>query len=102
MIAPGCAWCGQPAIGDVELQPALYRTVSHRDPITGKRTSQQAFVRAAIRAPICAGHQHITTGQPLPVAVPRQRTAQGVDQLAMFATSADERLRNAIHGEIDR
>ena len=102
VIGRECAWCGLPAVGDVELEPTRYRTVSRRDPMTGKRTTQQAFVRAAIRAPVCTEHQHITRGQPAPVPVPRQRTAQGVEQLGMFATSADERLRNAIYREIDR
>lgn len=102
VIGPGCAWCGLPAVGDVEVQPAQYRTVSRRDPVTGKRISEQAFARAAIRAPACSEHQHITHRQPGPVPIPRQRTAQGVEQLGMFASSADERLRNAIHGEIDR
>jgi len=102
VIGRECAWCGPPAVGDVELQPARYRTVSRCDPVTGKRTTHPAFVRAAIRAPVCTEHQHITHGQPAPIAVPRQRTAQAVDQLGLFATTADERLRNAIHGEIDR
>ena len=102
VIGPGCAWCGLPAVGDVELQPARHRTVSRRDPMTGKRTTHQAFVRAAICAPVCTEHQHITHRQAPPVPVPRQRTAKGVEQLGMFATSADERLRNAIYREIDR
>ncbi len=79
-----------------------FKATLGRDPLTGKRTTHQAFVRAAIRAPVCAEHQHITQGQPGPVPVPRQRTAQGVEQLGMFATTADERLRNAIYREIDR
>ena len=102
MIGRDCTWCGLPAVGDVEVQPAHYRTVTRRDPVTGKRTTDQAFVRAAIRVPACNEHEHITHGQPGAVPVPRQRTAQGVEQLGMFATPADERLRNAIHGEIDR
>jgi hypothetical protein len=102
VIGPGCAWCGLPAVGEVEVEPVQYRTVSRRDPITGKRTSRQVFVRAAIRAPVCTEHEHITTGQPPPVPIPRQRTARNVEQLGMFADTADERLRNAIHGQIDR
>ena len=102
MIGPGCAWCGLPAVGEVEVQPARYRSVSRRDPVTGKRTSHQAFVRAAIRVPVCDEHQHITTGQPPAVPIPRQRSARGVEQLGMFANSDDERLRNAIYREIDR
>jgi hypothetical protein len=102
VIGPGCAWCGLPAVGDVELEAARYRTVNRRDPITGKRTTHGAFVRAAIRAPVCAEHQHITHRQPPPVPIPRQRTKRDVEQLGMFANTADERLHNAIHGEINR
>ena len=102
VIGPGCAWCGLPAVGDVEVQPAQHRTVTRRDPITGERTTHQAFTRAAILAPACTEHQHITTGQPAPTAVPRQRTAQRVEQLGMFTDDRDERLRNAIYREIER
>ena len=102
MIGRDCAWCGLPAVGEVEVQPAQHRTVSRADPVTGRRTSHQAFVRAAIVVPVCDTHQHIKTGQPAPVAIPRQRTAKGVEQLGMFATTDDERLRNAIYREIDR
>ena len=101
-IGPGCAWCGLSAVGELEIQPAQYRTVSRRDRVTGKRTRQQAFVRAAIVVPVCDEHQHITTGQPAPVPVPRQRTAKGVEQLGMFTSTEQERLRNAIYRETDR
>jgi hypothetical protein len=101
-IGPGCAWCGLPAVGDVQVQPAQYRTVSRRDPVTGKRTAHQAFVRAAIVVPVCGEHQHITHGQSPAVPVPRQRTAKGVEQLGMFASTEQERLRNAIYRETGR
>jgi hypothetical protein len=101
-IGPGCAWCGLPAVGEVEVQPAQHRTVSRRDPVTGKRTTHQAFVRAAIVVPVCGEHEHITDGQPAPVPLPRQCTARDVEQLSMFAVTADERLRNAIYRETDR
>jgi hypothetical protein len=102
MIGAGCAWCGLPAVAKVEVQPAQYRSVSRRDPVTGKRTSHQAFVRAAIVAPVCDEHQHITTGQPPAVPIPRQRTARNVEQLGMFPVTDDERLRNAIYRETGR
>jgi hypothetical protein len=102
VIGRECAWCGLPAVGEIEVQPAQYRTVSRRDPVTGKRAAYQAFVRAAIVVAVCDEHQHITSGQPAPVAVPRQRTAKGVEQLGMFAATADERLRNAIYRETGR
>jgi len=102
MIGPGCAWCGLPAVGEVEVQPAQHRTVTRCDPISGERTSHQAFVRAAVRALACSEHQDITTGQPAPVAVPSRRTAGDVEQLGMFTDDRDERLRNAIYRETGR
>ena len=102
MIGRDCAWCGQPAVGEVEVQPAQHRTVTRRDPITGERIPHQVFVRAAIAVLACSEHQHITTGQPTAMAVPWQRTAQGVEQLGMFASTDVERLRNAIYRETGR
>jgi hypothetical protein len=102
MIGRDCAWCGLPAVDVVEVQPAQHRTVSRRDPVAGKRTTHQASVRAAIRVPVCDEHQHITTGQPAPVPVPRQRTAKGIEQLGMFPGTEQERVRNAIYRETDR
>jgi hypothetical protein len=101
-IGPGCAWCDLPAVATVEVQPARYRTVSRKDPITGRRVAHQAFVRAAIRVPACSEHEHITQGQPPPVPIPRQRTANDAEQLGMFAATPDERLRNAIYRETGR
>lgn len=102
MIGSGCAWCGLPAVATVEVEPARFRTVSRRDPVTGRRLARQEFVRAAIRVALCAGHEHITRGQPASVPVPRQRAATGVEQLGMFAVSDDERLRDAIYRETGR
>jgi hypothetical protein len=88
MIGRYCSWCGLPAATEVEVQPAHYRTVSRRDPVTGKRTAQQQFERAAVVVPVCDTHEQITRGQPAPVAIPRQRTARGVEQLGLFATAS--------------
>jgi len=100
MIGAGCAWCGLPAVARVEVQPAQYRTLTRKDPITGRRVAHQESVRAAIRVPVCGEHEHITRGQPAPVPVPR--TASDVEQLGMFPATAEERLRNAIYREIGR
>jgi hypothetical protein len=97
-----CAWCGLPAVAELEIQPAQYRTVSRRDPMTGKRTAHQVFERAAIVVAVCGEHEHMTSGQPAAVAIPRQRTARGVEQLAMLPATSDERLRTAIHRETGR
>jgi hypothetical protein len=102
VIGRDCAWCGLPATTEVEVQPARYRTVSRRDPVTGKRTAHQVFERSAIVVAVCDTHEQITRGQPPPVPIPRQRTARGVEQLGMFPSTGDERSRNAIGGETAR
>jgi hypothetical protein len=102
VIGRDCAWCGLPATTEVEVQPAHYRTVSRRDPMTGKRTAQRQFERAAIVVAVCDTHAQITRGQPPAVPIPRQRTARGVEQLGMFAITGDERSRNAIQDETGR
>jgi hypothetical protein len=94
VIGRDCAWCGLPAVGELEVQPAQYRTVSRRDPVTGKRTTHQQFVRSAVVVAVCDTHGHITRGQPAPVPIPRQSTARGVEQLGLFA--------NASHRETGR
>jgi hypothetical protein len=97
-----CASCGLPAVADVEVRPAQYRTVSRKDPATGRRTAHQVFERAAIVAAVCDTHQQITRGQPAAVPIPRQSTARDVEQLGLFASPTEERLRDAILGETGR
>jgi hypothetical protein len=99
VIGRECAWCGLPAVGELEIQPAQYRTVSRRDPVSGRRTAYQRLVQAAIVVAVCDEHQYVTSGQPPPVAVPRQRTAKDVDQLGLFAVGGEARLRNTIGRE---
>jgi hypothetical protein len=93
VIGRDCAWCGLPATTEVEVQPAQHRTVSRRDPVTGKRTTHQQFVRAAVVVPVCDAHEHITRGQPAAVPIPRQRTARGIEQLGLFATPSGGETR---------
>ncbi|MGI9100771.1 MAG: hypothetical protein ACR2H2_20175 [Solirubrobacteraceae bacterium] len=97
MIGRDCAWCGLPAVGEVEVAPAQYRSIAPVDPIIGDPSAYQRLVRSAVRVPACDKHQHITTGQPAPMAVPR-----GVEQLGMFIDNREERLRNAIYRETGR
>jgi hypothetical protein len=91
VLGRDCAWCGLPATAEVEVQPAHYRTVSRRDPVTGKRMTHQQFERAAVIAAVCDTHRQITHGQPAPVPIPRQRTARGVQQLGLFASGGETR-----------
>jgi hypothetical protein len=91
VLGRDCAWCGLPATAEVEVQPAHYRTVSRRDPVTGKRMTHQQFERAAVVVPVCDTHRQITCGQPPAVPIPRQRTASGVEQLGLFAGGGETR-----------
>ena len=102
VIGRDCAWCGLPAVGEVEVQPAEYRTISKADPITGERSSHQRMVRAAIVVPACDEHQDISNGQPPAVGVPRQRKARDVPQLGLFVSTDAARSRNAIYHETSR
>jgi hypothetical protein len=86
IIGRDCAWCGLPAVGELEVQPAQYRTVSRRDPVSGARTTHQRLLQAPIVVAVCDEHRHVTSGQAPAVAVPRQRKASGVDQLGLFST----------------
>jgi hypothetical protein len=93
VIGRDCAWCGPPETTEVEVQPAQYRMVSRCDPMTGKRTVQQQFARAAVVVAVCDAHEQITRDQPAPVLILRQRTARGVQQLDIFATGGGETSR---------
>jgi hypothetical protein len=102
VIGRNCAWCASPAVCEIEVQPAEYRTVTRVDPISGERTGHQAVVKAAVVVPACDEHRQITSGQPPPVGIPRQRRARGVEQLGLFVETTEARLRNAIHGDTRR
>ena len=99
VIGRDCAWCGLPAVCDVETQPAQYRTVSRRDPVSGERVTQQRLLQAAIVVPACDEHQDVTTGQAAPVGLPNRRKARGVEQLGLLVTVDEAWQRNAICGE---
>jgi hypothetical protein len=88
IIGRDCAWCGLPAVGELEVQPAQFRTVSRRDPVSGGRITHQRLLQATIVVAVCDEHQRIASGQAPAVAVPRQRKASGVDQLGLFTGGA--------------
>jgi hypothetical protein len=101
VIGRDCAWCGLPAVCEIEVKPAEYRTTSRTDPVSGERITDRRLVRLAIVAAACDTHRDITTGQPRPVLSPRHRSARG-PQLGLFASAQQQRLRDAIVGERDR
>jgi hypothetical protein len=95
VIGPGCAWCGLPATGEIEVEPAEYRMLGRVDPVIGDRSAYRCVARAAIVVPACDEHRQITSGQPPAVGLPRQRKARGVDQLGLFGSG-----RGAIHDPV--
>ena len=101
VIGRECAWCALPAVGEIEVQPAEQRTVTRVDAVSGERTSYQRTVRAAVVVAVCDDHSQIKAGQSRAVAVPRQ-LARDVQQLGLFVTGEDARLRNAIYRETQR
>jgi hypothetical protein len=103
VVGRECAWCGAPAVGEVEVQPARYRMLGRVDPVIGDRRAYRQLVRGAIVAPACDEHRHITRGQAPPVWTRREQRVRGeVDQLDLFATGQEAQLRNAIYGEARR
>ena len=102
VIGRDCAWCGLPAVCEIEVQPAQQRTVSRVDSVSGERTTYQRVVQAAVVVAACDEHRQITTGQSPAVVVPCQRRAHDVDQLGLFVTVDEARARNAIYQETGR
>ena len=102
VIGRDCAWCGLPAVGEVEVQAAEYRTVGKVDPVIGDRSAYQRLVRAAIVVPACDEHKDIRDGQAPPVGIPRQRKARDVQQLGLFVGTDEARSRNAIYQDAGR
>jgi hypothetical protein len=101
VIGRDCAWCGLPAVCEIEVQPAQYSATSRTDPVSGERITDRRLVRLAILAAACDAHRDITLGQPRPVGSPRHRSARG-SQLGLFASTQAERMRDVIVGERDR
>jgi hypothetical protein len=102
VIGRDCAWCGLPAVGEIEVQPAQYRMVGKVDPVIGDRTAYRRLVSRAIVVPACDEHKQVTRDQPGPVWTPRDGRARDVEQLGLFVTDEDARLRNAIYREVRR
>jgi hypothetical protein len=101
VIGRDCAWCGLPAVCEIEVQPAEYRTTSRTDPVSGERITDRRLVRLAIVADRDVTMRVARRGQPRPVVSPRHRSARR-SQLDLFASTRAERMRDAIVGERDR
>jgi hypothetical protein len=85
MIARQCAWCGHPAVCELEIAPGQYRMLGRVDPIIGDRSACQQLLHAAIIAAACDQHKQITTGRSPAVGVPCQCRARDVEQLGLFS-----------------
>lgn len=76
--APPCAWCGEPSVREVEVEPAVYRFKP--SPTTSKRTKVMA--RRAITARVCRAHGEM---------VDRERQAKADREAAERARRAKAR-----------
>jgi len=50
-----CAWCGEPSVGIIELEPPRYKQTKQVDPVTGKHV--RVMRKRAIVAKVCSYHQ---------------------------------------------
>jgi hypothetical protein len=102
VIGRDCAWCGLPAVADVEVRRAHYRMVGRVDPLIGDHGAYQHLVRTAVRVPVCDQHRQITTRPSPAIGVPREHKTTDVEQLGIFPVTGHERLRNATRRETGR
>lgn len=100
-----CYWCGRPAGGRIEIQPARYRKVTKVDPQTGERVSRDEVAEFAIYADVCGEHAQITEDQPVPIDKLRRKRASKAQQTTIYdvpgvgVDPADTRKRSAIYGD---
>jgi transposase len=50
-----CAWCGEPSVGTITIQPARYKLVKTYLP-TGGYETQRVLRKRAIEAKVCRNH----------------------------------------------
>lgn len=85
MLGKTCTWCDLPAVGEVEVQPAVY---IRRSDVLKQR---------AIVVPACDDHIAVPS-QPNVQVDTRRRHARGVVQLDIFGGEAGK-PRDAIRGQ---
>lgn len=97
MLGCYCSWCGEPAVGTIELEPARRKMVTMIGPTGVPITAPQA-TRFAITAYACADHLAVRDREAGPLPDLRRRRAKGVQQLDIFggATSDPRRPGNAL------
>lgn len=80
-----CAWCEQPAVETIEVEPAQHRMVTQRSEFTGEVVTAPVTTKFAVYANVCTGHRDVRDregGRPLRDL--RRTQARGVVQLDIF------------------
>lgn len=80
-----CAWCEQPAVETIEVEPALKKMVRVRSEFTGELIIAPVTMKFAVYANVCPAHLAVRDregGKPL--RDPRRAQANGVVQLDIF------------------
>lgn len=80
-----CAWCGQPAVANIETAPQRFRAIQGLDP-RGNPTTHKQLVRA-VTAPACKEcRMRLVYRQPDPAP----RKTKDVPQLSVFDVLDDQ------------
>lgn len=79
-----CAWCGQPAAAEIEVEPTRTRVRRMVDPQTGEAVSVTEVTQLAIKTWACVAHLSTVQNQPPPVRTPSRTKAKGVEQLSIL------------------
>lgn len=85
-----CAWCEQPAVETIEVEPAQYRMVKMRSEFTGELIVAPVTMRFAIYANVCPGHVDVRDREGgEPIRDPRRAQANAVVQLDIFGNEIE-------------
>jgi hypothetical protein len=95
---PPCAWCGEPSVGEITVEPDRFTSRRVEHPITRERMTLKQLTRNAIRVAVCERHAGILDGQPLVLTQVHGRTPNP-EQLDLFDLPAPGSTPNAIYGE---
>jgi hypothetical protein len=98
MTTGSCAWCGEPSIGELRVEPDRFRDRRVEHPITGERATIKQLTRSAIDVPVCEQHAGILDDQPLTLTRGRTR-GPNPEQLSLLDSTAPAAPGNAIYGE---
>ena len=97
LLGRDCAWCGEPAVAEIEIQPARYRKVK-----VNPRVYADEVAQFAITTYVCDAHRGTVKNQPPPMKNPRTTKDKTAEQTTIFdmpGVGDAPSARNAIFGD---